>query len=712
MDAPSFISAREFAELVGIHRVKASKALQRASAGQPWRGVQLDVRQVPGRGGAAGLSYEVARESIPARLLVRSESAFSPLSEASEQPVPGQAAAVPMALSLASEAIADDAIPPAPKGVMRAPIAGNRHEAKWRLDIIQPIIRDTAPHSRERAARIAAVTANPVRHWQGHTSRLSGRTIRRWISQYEARGMHALMRKAPSDTGERRAHLSRAWDRAMRRAGVSEAQIAEIAAKMRQHVRSAWRSGTPSWPTVQLNTLPILVKLTRAAGIDKPGMELHTLCEVPRRFIEAERRYALVAMMEKDAARFASEVVPRIKRDRSHLKPGDWLAADVHHVDMLFRRPDGTDCTPKAVAWLDLATNRTRFDIFVMPKGEMVRREHVIQSFVGLCTDQNWGVPSRIYIDNGGEYNWMELTEDMGKLKRSIDIRMGQIPADGQTIHRARPYNPQAKVIESLFANVERVAFAQLPGYIGGNRMRKKTANQGREPAPYPGDEAQLRKAIDGAVAYYHAKPQSGHLNGKSPDACFAEFLAAGWHSTILDPWDLSVAFSRELVKPVRTGGAIRLDGKDYAADALLSYVGRRVLVRQPLFGNRELLFVFTEHGEPITLAQPSNVYAFGDPRGAGEQARREKLLKADLKAMAAQAPHLDTEQSLADVVALHAEAVRAPTDGVIRLAPNISEAAQMAKEAAPRAKEQQDRMLSERARKSAFLARLRAVGA
>ena len=603
--------------------------------------------------------------------------------------------------------------PPPPPTLARSAVTGDHREAQWRLSIIQPIRHETAPRSAARAARVTAVASVPIQHWSGQACTICEATIRGWIARYEARGMLGLMRKAPHNAGKSRVHLSRAWDRVMLRVGASEAQLTEIVGKVKQRVRSEWRSGTPSWPTVQLNTLPLVVELTRAAGVDKPNLELRTLCQVPRRFIEDERRYAIVAMMEQDAARFASQVTPRIKRDRSHLLPGDWIAADVHHLDVLFRRPDGTDCTPKAVAWYDLATNRTRFDIFVMPKGEMIRREHVIQSFVALCTDPNWGVPSQLYTDNGGEYNWMELAEDMGKLKRSIDVHCGENPdGDEKTIHRARPYNPQAKVIEGLFSTLERVAFAQLPGYIGGNRMRKKTANQGREPQPYPGDEAQLRKAIDGALAYYHLKPQSGHLNGKSPDARFAEFVAVGWHSTILDPWELSVVFSRELVKPVRTGGTIRLDSKDFRADALLSHVGRRVLVRQPLFGDRDALFIFTEHGEPIAMARPDNVYVFGDPRGAGEQSRREKALKTGLKALATEAPRTDAEAVLAHVVALHGDPAQAPTDGVIRLNPEFSEAARMAKEAPQRAEEQADRTLSYRAEKSALLARLRAASA
>jgi hypothetical protein len=246
------------------------------------------------------------------------------------------------------------------------------------------------------------------------------------------------------------------------------------------------------------HVLPKVVGLTQAAGVDLPDPKaMRDLCEVPRRVVEKERRWALLAMKDQDAAQFAAKVTPRIRRDRSHLRPCEWVAGDVHHLDIKVLRPDGTATTPKAVAWLDLANNRAWFDVHIMPEGEMIRTEHVIRSFVAMCADPNWGVPSHLYLDNGSEYKWAELTVDIAKLKKSIDVQFDEqlCLATGdraKAVQNARPYNPQAKVIEGLFSTLERSAFSQLPGYIGGNRMSKKTANQGREPDPFPGDEARL----------------------------------------------------------------------------------------------------------------------------------------------------------------------------------------------------------------------------
>lgn len=691
-----FLSTVAFAQVVGISRQKAHQALKGCANGGTWRGVRLNVRLVPSRSGAAVLAYEVDRDSIPQHILPAAKPPLSTLSDTSERQLIARSEHPNAAISAILAATPPPAIPPK----LKATVCGDSRQADWRLSIIQPIRHATAPRSAERAELIAKVAAEISRDWRGRPCTLGERTIRGWIAQYEAAGLLGLMRKAPKNAGERRVHLSRAWDAAARAAGLSEAAIGDVVAKVRKRVRGEWASGTPSWPTVQLNLKPVLIGLTREAGIDLSDSALFRVCEVPRRIIEAERRYAIVALARKDAAGFAATAIPRIRRDRSHLRPGEWVAADVHHMDIIFRCEDGRDVTPKAVAWMDLATNRARLDFFIMPKGEMIRREHVIQSFVSMCADPDWGVPSRLYTDNGGEYNWSEIATGLSKLKHTVEVIAGEAPTeDDFGVHRARPYNPQGKVIEGLFSNTERTAFSQLPGWIGGDRMRKKTANQGREPLPFPGDEAQLRAALATALAYYHAKPQSGHLRGVSPDARFAEFVANGWAATVLqDTWQLAVAFSQEHIKPVRAGGTLRLDGRDYRADELASFVGRKVLVRQPMFGDRETLFVFTEHGTPLATATPDAAFAFGDLAGAKEQGRRAKALTVQIRAAEAEADPAAAggERAMGQVVAMFQRGPSAmPPAAVIQVNPEHAEAARMAKTAPARAEEAIDRKQS-----------------
>ena len=714
MTSPPFLTAKEFSALVGISERKARQALKGASSGKTWRGTKLQTRRVHGRGGAAGLSYEVARDSIPQRFFARSDSALSIVLECSESLTSASSETKDRVsggpLSSRAVAISPPVLPPA---MPRSRVTGDSREAAWRLSIIQPVMHGTEPGSRDRAQALSKLAAAPVQDWQGRPRILAERTVRGWMARYQKAGLAGLMRKTPENAGERRVCFSRQWDAAAREAGLSEAAITDLVKQFRKRVRGEWASGTPSWPTIQLNALPRVVELSRKAGMVLPDIIMREVCTVPRRFIEAERRYHIVAVARKDAGRFAAEYEPRIERDRSHLLPGDWIAGDVHATDMLFLCEANRVVTPKAVSWLCLATNRTWTDIFIMPKGEMIRTEHVAQSLVNLFSHPDWGVCSRLYVDNGGEYNWTDLITDLSKLKHSVEVHSSKDLQNTKLgVQKSRPHNPQGKVIEGLFANLEGTCFAQLPGWIAGDRMRKKTTNHGREPVPFPGDETQLRQAITTALAYYHAKPQSGHLGGLSPNQSFAAFVANGWTATVLDPWEMAVAFSHQFVKPVRAGGTIRLDGVNYRADAMQSFVGSKVIVRRPMFGDRNQLFIFTEYGVSLAIARPDVVYAFGEDAGAKEQGRRAKSLRSDVKELTADAcPHeAGGEAAMADVVKLFDAPTRAqPPDVVIRLNPEFSAAAQMGKNAPAREADEADQKLIKQAEKYAFLERLAA---
>lgn len=63
-----FIPAINFANLAGITRRAASKALCKCHQGHTWRGQALTVRIVHGKGGRSGKSYEVRLDSLPVEI--------------------------------------------------------------------------------------------------------------------------------------------------------------------------------------------------------------------------------------------------------------------------------------------------------------------------------------------------------------------------------------------------------------------------------------------------------------------------------------------------------------------------------------------------------------------------------------------------------------------------------------------------------------------
>ncbi|QJP12373.1 hypothetical protein G3545_01055 [Starkeya sp. ORNL1] len=80
------------------------------------------------------------------------------------------------------------------------------------------------------------------------------------------------------------------------------------------------------------------------------------------------------------------------------------VVGDVHHLDMVMLREDGSEAWPKAIAWLDQATNRIRLDLLLLGKGEGIRNADVIASFIRMTQDPAWGMPRGLYLDNESEY--------------------------------------------------------------------------------------------------------------------------------------------------------------------------------------------------------------------------------------------------------------------------------------------------------------------
>lgn len=555
----------------------------------------------------------------------------------------------------------------------------------WKLALIQEARHAGPVGSSARAEavrRLASGLTWPCGRRRGKP--VSESAIRAWIREYEAGGTTALARKDRADAGRKRVTISKRWDAAADEAGIPADARHLILERVQEAVKREFKGGN-SWETVQLNVTPDLVRLSRTAGMDLPPRPLMEVCKLPRDLIERFRPYKAAHIYRKDAGRSAAIQTPRIHRDRSHLRPMEWVAGDVHHIDIAFQRADGSLCTIKAIAWLDLATNRAFVTPVLLRKGEAVRREHVLQSFAAMCLDPNWGVPGTLYLDNGSEYALLdEMTRDLLALTKLV----GQAPAIRSAgdltsgVRKSKPYNPQAKVIETTFAILEKQVLPQLPGHIGGNRMKKKTENQGRAPVPFNGTFADFTEALGQALHYYHRKPQRGHLKGSTPNDRFAAFIAEGWQSVILRREELEIAFSKVETRSVRAGGEFSIGGTLYRADALLSLAGTgRVTVRVPLFGERGYVYVFDDDDRFLCAATEVPVYAFDDPAGAREQQRQAGILR---RQMAALGPvPADGQASMQAVVDLTPEPQATPA-AIVSINEDFQEAARQAGGLAP----------------------------
>lgn len=649
-DTPSFISTQSFAELGNFSRQKAHRALARAFNGHAWREHQLVVRRVQGVGGKAGTRYEVYLPSLPPELQRRWRDQHG-----EPEDLPSVTTGQPV-----------DAAPPAAE-----PDAGA--DWLWRMELIRPALALPA-RSRARGEAVRAIAARKHLAPDGARRAVSAGTIRKWIAAYEARGLAGLRRSKRTDRNRPRVVISREWDRAF---PFSDDARNKIAAAARRKVRSLWAAGTPGCKHVQRLATVELVKLTRQAGATDTDAALFKLCRLPRPFIEAEREYSLIAVHDKDAKRFFDKHLPRITRHRDGMRPVELVAGDVHHLDILMRRDDGSTYTPKVVAWQDVATNRVFWSLFILPKGHGIRREHAIASFIAMIQHPQWGMPSRLYLDNGGEYNLMDFLKDALGLADWTQIIVRSLQDDRETaavvgrarraIIKARPYNAPAKPIEGIFGVLERGPLAMLTGWIGGDRMAKKTHNVGKAPKPFPFGPDELRAELGLALRYLHSTPQSGHLAGKSPDEAFAAAVAAGWQRTDIDPFALAAVFG-ERRTPTVDRGRVAFKGDVYYHDALLPLTGERVTAIRPVVAGDERVYVLDDKGGFLCAAERETRYGFTDGAGAVEQGRRTRTLNQRMKAMRRDTDRLDLADEMRAVVAFHGPGPTPPSAGVIRL--------------------------------------------
>lgn len=641
-----FLNATQFAELAGVGERRARKALARGLEGKTWHGQSLVVRKIGSQGGSSGLRYEVLLDSLPTDMQAKWRQARGVSTDESANAPPSKVSA--------------------------------HSDWSWRLQIIRPALAHPAG-STGRTAAIRAIVAAEHVDSDGCLRRFSENTIREWLRRYEARGISGLNRKGRTDRGKARTAISREWDRSVDAAGLGLEDQTQIVGAVRRHVRSLWAGPATfaGWRRIAKLASGRLYDLTVAAlGTEHPAAT-PGVCRVPREFVERERHYRVVGVHGRDRKAFDDHQRPRISRAVDHMRPMQQVIGDVHPADIYYTRADGSTATAKLIAWLDVANHRLRVLPVFLEKGEGVRQEHVIQSFIEMAGDPLWGMPSGLYLDNGSEYDWTGFVEDALKLTgMRIDFSGQTTDAGGSPVTRAQPYNAAAKgVLEGAFANLEQRFLSMVPGWVGGDRMRKKTAHLGKPPAPFPGSPAALAETIRDAVAAYNATEQRGRLVGRSPDQVFAAHVEDGWGRTDIAEADLLAAFCRKEVRVV-SKGAISFDGRSYYDDALARLpAGSKVEIGIPKWPGAGRIAVWDARGTFLCAAAPDRPYAHDDRSGAVEAGRRRKVAQARVAELRRDIVPIDGVALLRGEAARAALALVPERAGVIRFDHNQTKA-------------------------------------
>ncbi|MGH6883462.1 MAG: hypothetical protein ACREFM_21245, partial [Hypericibacter sp.] len=434
---------------------------------------------------------------------------------------------------------------------------------------------------------------------------------------------------------------------------------------------------------LQLLAKTELERCTRAAGCALPPDKLKAICHVPIAFIRRHRHKRIIYRKDNDAKRFSDTERPRTPRTREGLEPMSMVCADVHHFDVIMQRDDGSVFTPKLIAFQDLHNNRIFGDLVFPPQGTFVCRRDVNLAFIRMTQHPQWGLPALVLVDNGKEFGHFDFIDDAMTLAQRARVEfsaglVGDHPdavarmkelyaARRKAIIRSLPYNAAAKPIEGTFGNLERYVFSHMPGHIGGNRMRQKSANVGRAPKPFPGGPDEFRRAFTTAIEFYHSLPQQGALAGKSPRQAFEDAIARGWQRIDVDPIALAEVFSEPVSCTVRQG-AVKIKKRLYEAPELYRLIsGTKLRAHLPLDETEERVALIGEDGFYCFVTPVERKHIL-DIKGAKNGARRSAEQNEVLAQMRSEIdPSIDPMEEIRRAIP-GGPALIPPSGGVIEL--------------------------------------------
>jgi len=576
------LSSSEFATVLGM----SDRAARKAFLSGTWCGLALPVVQVPAqRGGASGKVWALAVDRCPAELKTKLGAVEGPVKAPVEAPV---------------------------QRALKAEVAPWQwDEQADRLRIIAPIL-DTPKRSAERAEAYRTVAAQ-VHLFRGIPCRFSEKALRDWVLRHETQGPAALVTAPRSDRGVARVLITREWDAGIdlpmdRRAGIAE-RVAREARSM------VFNDGTSVREALRLAG-DVLCRLCLEAGSGLPVPVVRGLCKLNTKWasrIDLDR-YRMGYLARKDHKRYQDKAVGRANLALADT-PMSLLQGDVHYADIAVA--DGPEpIRLRLIAWLDMSSLFLWVTPVLLSKGQGIVQADVAESLAHVTMSAHGGIPEHFYLDNGGEYS--ALAEAMGRLSWLARDQFG--------LTLAKPYSPTSKgSIEGLFNVLEQV-FKGLPGWIGGRRDNKKTANKGKVVAPYAKGLAQLVADIHACVAIYNSRPQGpgSRLAGLSPkEALEMKIAATGFVARVPSEEVFDLVFSRTEVRTV-SQSSVKIDNRLYHGDCLHRMMpGEKVEVLLPLRKDRGFAWV-NQPGRPPERIELAPTFAYGDRDGARYQGALE----------------------------------------------------------------------------------------
>lgn len=626
---PVWITAEELATLAEIEERNARGALATCASGGTWRKHALKVRTKDGGPASAQNPYLVHVDSLPSALAAKYAERAALMSP-------------PVAVKLGPAIEMPEQVDP------RA--AKDYAELDWKLKILAPALEfdEGTPGRAEWLRELAKRTHTGP---NGKPKRVKLRTLQGWITRIK-RGQSALaLLRKPREDKPSRNIICRLWDK---ECPLPLEEKWAIEREIQAYVRSLWAKGM-GWKQVEELASSQLMEASRAAGWAAAAYEL---CRVGRHYVEKHSETKILAVKSGDAKRWHDEFAPRIQRTREGLRPGDIVVGDVHPVDITVLRADGSEATFRLIAWLDIATGDVFGTLVLCDAGKSITQAHIAASFAAMV--EAWGLPRLLMLDNGSEYSWAELERGFRELamlangfKAAMRIMVrddadatpfmdgpeDSIEGRETPILRALPHRPASKPIEGIFAVLERILFKHFPGWIGGDRMNKKTHRMGKAPRPFPGSPEAFEALFFEAMRYWRTRARKS-LGDTSVNEVRDAFQRDGGALPPSVPREVLVyALSETLTRKVGTWG-VEVGGAWYRSPVMLKYTGQKMTIRYAKWAP-DYVFMMTDRNTPVRVER-APVFGYTDGEGARHQADMNRILNAHVRELKATTRPID----------------------------------------------------------------------
>lgn len=621
---PVWVDAARLAELAGVTEQAIRLGITKCVTGGTWRNHALQVRTKDGGPASARNPYLVHVDSLPPALA----GAYYERHAKAVQPVEVKTGpALPMPTTL-------------------DPKAARKHaEARWKLEILLPAL-EFPKGSRARGQAIKDIARVTHTDLAGKRRKIGARTLQEWIQKLEEADDPAVLARKDREEKPERTIICRAWDAACPLP--HETKLA-IAADLRGYVRGLWAK-MPGHTVIEQLASSKLTKACLAAGWAAATYEL---CRVGRHFVEKHSETRILYIKDKDAKRWSDEFIPRIKRTREGMRPGDLVVGDVHPVDILVRRADGSEATPRLIGWYDLATGDLFCTLVLLDKGKGITQAHIAASFAAMV--EEWGLPKALLLDNGSEYSWAELEAGfaaLASMAKGFDFMIREDDeatpvfeesGDGDErenpIIRAMPYRASSKPIEGIFAVLERTLLRAFPGWIGGDRMNKRTHKVGEAPRSFPGTADDFEAAFFESLRFWRTMERRS-FGGRSVNQVRDAFQRDGGRlPPSVQRAALVAALSESIKRPVTPSGA-EIGGLLYRSEALIRHIGETMTFRYAKWSPEYVFYI----GEGNSLVQVplAPVYNYTDGQGARHQALLTKIQNQHVRQLRATTKKVD----------------------------------------------------------------------